>query len=384
MLHHVVCYSDQYAYELIKFKRILMMKRIKLFDPSIDKDEENTIRATLKSKFWASGAGIGQVLKFETEFKKYIRCTECITVNSGTAALHLALSLFDVKGKEIILPAITFVSTAHAVVLNGGKPIFADVEPTTLCLDPSDVDQKITTNTKLILPVHFGGMPCDLSRLHLLCKKNNIKIVEDAAHAAGSTFNKKRIGSHSEVACFSFHPIKNLAMPSGGCITLNGKKSSKFKKLLVNRRWCGITNRVGPVYDVKEIGWNYYMNEFSAAIGLVQLKKLNLLNKRRQNIAKRYSKEINVEHKMPFSKDCSYHLYWIIIKNRKKFMKKMTENGIETGIHYIPVNKMTFYKNTSTLANTKKVSKGLVTIPIHPNLSESEISKIIDTVNILV
>ena len=358
-----------------------MKNQIKLFDPSIDSKEIQISEKILKSKFWASGSGNGYVKKFEDKFQNYVHSKDCIAVNSGTAALHLALSLFDLKNKEVILPSLSFVSTAHAIIYNGAKPVFVDVEPKTLCIDPLAIDKSITKKTKLILPVHFGGMSCDLKQISEICSRNNISLVEDAAHAAGSKFNKKPIGSHGNCVCFSFHPVKNLSMPTGGAITINGTKSKKFSQILKSLRWCGISNRQDSRYDVSRLGWNYYMNEISAGIGIEQLKKLNKVNKIRKKIARRYSNEISLEHKMPFNSDCSYHLYWICVKNRDIFMKKMKENNIETGIHYFPIHKMTYYKSRLNLPSTETISKEIVSIPIHPNLSENDIIKIIKLTN---
>ena len=170
-------------------------------------------------------------------------------------------------------------------------------------------------------------------------------------------------------------------MPAGGAITLNGKKSNSFKKILNSRRWNGISNRHGTKYDIKEIGWNYYMNEFSAAIGIEQLKKQNALTTKRKKIAKRYEQEINLKNKMPFVDGCSYHLYWILVKKRGKFIKKMNDKNIEIGIHYKPVHQMTLYKNLARLPITEKIGKQIVSLPIHPNLTESQIDYIIKTIN---
>ena len=360
------------------------MKKIKLFDPSIGLEEESAIKKTLYSKFWASGAGTGNVIKFEKNFKKYINSKQCVAVSNGTAALHLALSLFDIKNKEVILPSLSFISTAHAVLYNGGIPKFVDVNPLTLNIDSNLIEEKISKKTKLILPVHFGGMPCNLNSISSLCKKYNLALVEDAAHAVGSTFENKKIGNHGDAVCFSFHPVKNLSMPTGGAITLNLKNSNELAIKLNSRRWCGITKRSGPNYDVDELGWNYYMNEFSASIGLVQLRKLNRLNKNRRKVAKRYSKELKVENKMLYSPNSSYHIYWILVKNRDKFMKGMQKFGIETGIHYKPITEMSFYKKNIKLPITDKAGKMIVSLPIHANLSEDDVSYIIKSVNKLI
>jgi len=358
-----------------------MKKTIKLFDPFIGNEEEETLNQTLKSHFWAHGSGIGKVSEFESKFNKYIGSDECIAVSNGTAALHLALSLIDIRGKEVILPSMSFVSTAHSVLYNGGVPVFVDIHPDTLCLDYNKIERSITKKTKVILPVHFAGMPSNLKKITEICKKYNVTLIEDAAHATGATLGKKRIGSHGTAVCFSFHPVKNLAMPTGGVVTLNGPNSKKFKNILNSRRWCGITDRKGPKYNVKDLGWNYYMNEFSAAIGVVQLKKIDAMNNTRKKIAKRYVNEIKLEEKMKFSKDCAYHIYWILVDSRERFMRNMSDIGIETGIHYNPIHQMQMYRGKHDLPITEKVGKSIVSIPIHPNLSDADIDKIVTSVN---
>lgn len=354
---------------------------IRLFEPYVSKSEIAAAVCTLKSKFWASGSGINKVKQFETNFSRFLGSKACVAVNSGSAALHLALTLFDLKNQEVLVPSLTFVSTVHSIINNEAKPIFVDIDSSKLCISIDDIKKKITKKTRAIIPVHFGGMPCDLKNLREISYEFKIPIIEDAAHACGASFKHKKIGSHSEIVCFSFHPVKNLAMPNGGAICLNKKKSSNVKKLKAGR-WCGIEERIGYSYDVKRIGWNYYMNELSAAIGLVQLKKLNKLNNIRKRIAKRYSTEINLDKKMPFSNNCSYHLYWIRVKNRSKFMKKMKSLGIETGIHYNPIHLMTFYYQKGIkLPITEKVGNEIVSVPIHPNLRKEDVDTVISSIN---
>ena len=359
-----------------------MKSKIKLFDPVFGKNEEQAIIRVLKSRFWASGSGSGNVKIFENDFKKFVNTKKCVAVNNGTSALHLALSLMDIKGKEVVLPSLSFVSTAHAVIYNGGIPVFADIDPETLCIDPASIEEKISNKTKVILPVHFAGLPCNLDKIQKLCKKQNLKLVEDAAHAAGSIYKNKKIGAHGAAVCFSFHPVKNLAMPTGGAITLNDKKSATYENKLKIRRWCGITNRKEATYDISELGWNFYMNEFAAAIGIEQLKKLDFLNKKRKKIAERYFKEIKSDCKMPMDKGCSYHFYWICVNNRKKFMKKMDGEGIETGIHYKPIHTMSMYKNKKIkLVETEKVGSNIISIATNPNLSNKDVDHIILSIN---
>jgi dTDP-4-amino-4,6-dideoxygalactose transaminase len=355
---------------------------IKLFDPVVDIEEEKIIIKTLRSHVWASGSGTNVVYDFEQKFKKYVGAKECVAVNSGTAALNLALSVMNIKQKEVIVPSLTFVSTINAIKLNQGIPIFCEVESDTGCISIENIKKKITKKTSAILPVHFGGLPCDLKKISDICKNHKLDLIEDAAHAAGASFQKKKIGSHGDFVCFSFHPVKNLAMPTGGLIAINNSNNKKLKKRLDAKRWCGITDRKGMSYDVEELGNNYYMNEFSAAMGLRQLEKLDRMNKKRNKIAKTYDQEINLERKIPLDNNCSYHLYWILVNNRKKFIKKMLGKKIEVGIHYKPVHQMSLYKNNKLkLPITEKIGNEIVSIPIHPNLSNSDIEKIIKSVN---
>ena len=356
-------------------------KYIHLFSPSIDKNEINASICVLKSKFWSSGSGIRMVSKFEKRFKKFIRSNECVAVDSGTSALHLALNILNVKNHEVLVPSLTFVSTVHSIVHNGGTPIFVDVEPSTLNMDVDDLKKKITQKTKVILPVHIGGLPCKLNQISEIAKKSKIYVVDDAAHACGTEYDGRKVGSIGDLTCFSFHPVKNLAMPKGGAITINMKNHLKLKNKLNSLRWCGIENRNGSFYDVGSMGFNFYMDDISAAIGIEQLKKLKIMNKKRQTIAKKYHDEINLENKMPFTKQCSYHLYWIRIKNRNKFVKEMKHDGIEIGIHYKPVHLLKQYKNKTFLKNTEFVWKEIASLPIHPELTTSKVNYIIKKIN---
>lgn len=357
------------------------MSKIKLFEPIYSLDEINIIKKVIQSGFWASGSGIGYVKKFEEQFKKYVKSNDCVCVNSGTAALHLALSMKDIKQKEVIVPSLSFASTAHSILYNGGKAVFVDVDPKTLCMNSKELEKKISKKTSVILPVHFGGIPCNLNEISKIAQDHGISVIDDAAHACGAIYDKKKIGGICEMSCFSFHPVKNLAMPTGGLISINSKNSKNIKKILNSRRWCGIVNRIKSKYDVKELGWNFYMNEFSAAIGLIQLKKLDKLNKLRKRVAKRYYEELNLEYKMPFSNDSSYHFYWIQVPNRESFRKKLFKKGIETGFHYPPIHKMTLYKQSEKLPVTEKVASNIVTLPTHPNLTNEDVDEIINSVN---
>ena len=354
--------------------------KIRVAEPNIEEDDAKAVYNAVKEKC-LSGSGPYNK-QFEKKFAEYIGTKYAIAVNSGTAALHLSLEVLGINGgDEVITTPFTFAATSNVIIMQNAKPIFVDIEPETMCIDPNEIQKSITPKTTTILPVHFGGFPCNLKNIQNIADRHNLTIIEDAAHATGATYNNKKIGSYGTATCFSFHPVKNLAMPTGGLISINHKNHKQFRKTLLARRWCGITDRIDSEYDIKELGWNYYMNEFSAVIGLAQLKKLDKLNNVRKNIAKFYDKQINVEHKIPFDKRCSYHLYWICVKNRNQFRRNLFNRGIETGTHYKPIHKMSFYKSSNKILNTEKVGKEIVTIPIHPNLTQSQLDYITESIN---
>ena len=207
-------------------------KKISLFLPDFNNDEIRAATKTLRSGFWASGGGTNKVLEFETKFKKFIGAKDCVAVDSGTAALHLALSMTNLKNKEVLVPSFTFASTVNAILYNGGKPVFVDIDPNTLNIDIQDLENKITKKTSLILPVYYAGLHSSIKQIQKISKNYNLEVVSDAAHACGANFNQKKIGTEFDYVCFSFHPVKNLAMPKGGMIALNGKNHSSIKKIL--------------------------------------------------------------------------------------------------------------------------------------------------------
>jgi dTDP-4-amino-4,6-dideoxygalactose transaminase len=248
-------------------------------------------------------------------------------------------------------------------------------------MDPADVKKKIGNKTAAIVPVHFGGMPCKMDEIQKIARGRNVVVIDDAAHACGGKYREKKIGSFEMMTCFSFHPVKNLSMPTGGAISIN-HNSAAIRKKLDSMRWCGIDDRKKYVYDVTSVAPNYYMNEISAAVGLVQLKKLDRLNARRKEIAKRYAKEIRLTYKMPYMENCVYHLYWIVSDHREKLIKHLEDKDIEVGTHYRPIHTMSVYKRAR--ADTKvtdSVGKRIVTIPIHANLNDDDVSHVIDSVN---
>ena len=358
---------------------------IPLFKPSYSKDEINAVSEVLKSGWWGLGP---KTKEFETRFADYTGTKYAVCLNSATAALHLSLKVLNLpKGSEVITTPLTFISTSFAIEYNNLKPIFADIDPETLNLDPNDVREKITSKTKAILPVHFGGHICDMDELTSIASKYKLAIVEDAAHAAGSSFNGKNAGSFGQFGCFSFHAVKNVAMGDGGMITTNDKKS--YDRLL-RLRWLGIdkstfsrklkSNYVWD-YDVKEMGFKCHGNDILSSIGLAQLKRLDSLNERRRKIFKKYNNLLKNIVETPVWRRghiSACHNYVAKVKNRDKLIEYLNANGISTGVHYKPLYLHSYYKGLKiNCPVTDQIWLKLISLPIFPDLKDKDIDKII-------
>ena len=267
---------------------------IPVFKPFYDDRELEA----LKPVFQSGWIGLGPKTKeFEEKFAKYIGVKYAIGVNSATAALHLAIDCFDIKDKEIITTPITFVSSNHIILYKGGIPVFCDVESDTMNIDPEKIESLINKNTAGIIIVHYGGRSCEMDKIGEICRQNNLFLIEDCAHAAGGKYKNKMLGSIGDLGCFSFHAVKNIATADGGMVTTNNKE---FYERIIKMRWLGITKdtfsrdlgHYSWYYDVIDFGFKYHMNDITAAIGIVQLEKLEDMNNRRREIVEIYNKEL--------------------------------------------------------------------------------------------
>jgi perosamine synthetase len=309
-------------------------------------------------------------------------------VNSCTAALHLALRAADISGYEVITTPMTFVSTNHAILYNGASPVFADIEPDTLNIDAADVARKITPRTKAIVVVHYGGHACDLDAICDIAEARGLLLIEDCAHACGGRYRGRQLGGIGDYGCFSFHAVKNLATGDGGMVTTrHAEAAARIRKL----EWLGISkgtwNRSDGAgysweYDVEELGFKYHMNDITASLGLVQLAKLDRMNGRRRALALRYTKalksvgSIETPVEKPYARS-AWHNYVIKVANpqdRDPLMEHLKAKGVATGMHYIPNHLYDMYRPYATepLPVAEEVWKRLVTLPLYPDLTESE------------
>ncbi len=367
--------------------------KIPLFKPPLGNEELEALKATFESGW----VGLGpNTYKFENEFKEYIGCEYALGVNSATAALQLCLEYFEIGGREVISPSMTFVSTNHAILYNGGTPVFADIDKETLCLDPDDVIKKITDKTKGIITVHYAGHPSNMEALKKIAKDHGLFLLEDAAHSMGASYKSQKVGNLGDAACFSFQALKNLTTGEGGMITTNNRiMYDRLKKL----RWMGIDkdtftrDKEGSyswMYDVEELGYKNHMNDIQATIGSVQLKKLdNNLNKKRYDIAQYYNNRLS---KLDWIKtppqygdvERVFCLYVIQLEKRNELSDYLSNLGISTGVHYLPNHHHSFYKDLIKSGQIKLpnvpvtdiVWEKILDLPLFPDLTLDELDYI--------
>lgn len=359
-------------------------------------DEEiNAAVEAIKSGWLTMGP---KTVEFENKFKDYICSREAISMNSATAALHLALKAVGVKrGDEVILPTNTFVATAEVVTYFDAVPVLCDIEENTHNIDVTKIESLITNNTKAIIPVHFAGQPCDMDEIYEIAKKYNLKVIEDAAHAIPSTYKDVKIGNlpMTDVTCFSFYATKTLSTGEGGMATTNNTEYAKNMKInrlhgISRDAWDRYTTKGAWFYEIVDNGYKYNTTDINASIGIIQLKKQDELREKRARIANKYDQAFqdNKNIIIPFVKadrESSWHLYVIKIDNRDEVIEKLKEAGVGCSVHFIPVHKHPYYKekynyNNENYKIANKVFEKSLSLPIYPDMSNEEIEYVIEKV----
>jgi perosamine synthetase len=361
---------------------------IPLFRPSISNEAIEAVTDVLRSGWLGLGP---RTREFEEQFAAYIGAPHCVGLNSCTSAIHLALKILDLpKGSEVITTALTFVSTNHAILYEDLKPVFADIDPATGNLSVASVAEKITDRTRALLVVHYGGYPADIDELYELARSRGIAVIEDCAHACGSTYKGGRVGSHGDLHAFSFHAVKNLPMGDGGALTVRKTDDDARLRRL---RWLGIdkdtfrrtTNTTYDwEYDVPEIGYKYHMNDIGAAIGLAQLRLLDEQNARRTAIAKAYRAQLAAVPGVTLPSESedrtsSYHLFPILVDNRDALIHKLKEAGVGTGVHYRRNDDYSMYERAD-LPATEWFSSHVLSLPMHMCLSDEDVGFVTRTI----
>lgn len=369
----------------------------------IGKSEYKYINEVLESG-WLTTAG--KTLEFESKFGSFVGAKYACAVNSCTAALHLGIDALGLKpGEKVFVPTMTFTATAEIIRYMQGDPVFLDTEYGTNLITPLILKQAIekNPNVRFLIIVHYGGQSAQIEEIVKICRDNNIKILEDAAHAFPSRFNGKMIGSFGDITCFSFYANKTITTGEGGMIVTNDEILYNRIKLMrlhgINRDvWDRFTSKIPSwEYDVVEAGYKYNMPDINAAIGLGQLEQVELFRLERQRIAEYYIKHLaNINCiDLPICKvqfcDHAWHLFPITLNNKAKisrnqFIEKMFEAGIGTSVHYKPLHQMTYYKEKYNLSpddfpNSEKTWKGNVSLPIYPFLNEEQLNFICTSIS---
>ncbi len=373
------------------------MKHIPFHKPFITDEEINFVIETIKSGWLTMGP---KTIEFEEKFKDYIfksgsKKGFAVSCNSCTAALHLALKAIGLEaGDEVIIPTNTFTATAEVVTYFGAKPVLCDIEETTHNIDVSKMESLITEKTKVIIPVHFGGQPCDMDEILKVAKKYNLYVIEDAAHALPSKYKEKMIGTIGDITCFSFYATKTLATGEGGMITT--KNENYVRKMRINRlhgisrdAWDRYTLKGNWYYEVVDNGYKYNTTDINSALGLAQLKKVDWMKEKRNEIAQKYTQVFKGTKVIPPlikpDRETSWHLYVIKVNNRDKLFEKLRENGIGTSVHFIPVHKHPYYRQTYKYQSkdypvANYVFEKSLSLPIYPGLTEQELEYIAERV----
>jgi len=338
---------------------------------------------------------------FEKAFAEQVNAKYAVAVSNGTAALHATMFALDIgPGDEVIVPAMTFAASANCVVFQGGTPVFVDVEPDTLLIDPLDVVKKITSKTKAVIAVDYAGQPCDYEALKAITERAGIALVDDACHALGARYRNAPVGSIAHLSAFSFHPVKHITTGEGGMITTDDEELDQRMRIFRNH---GITtdhhqreSQGSWFYEMIDLGYNYRLTDFQCALGMSQLKKLPEWIRRRQSIANMYDeafKEMQSVQPLQLKKDVlhAYHLYVVRLNSinlhhdRSTIFRRLRNLGIGVNVHYVPVHLHPYYrKRFHTMPGmcpvAEKAYEEIISLPLFPRMSDADVITVIEAV----
>jgi perosamine synthetase len=361
----------------------------------IDEQDIQTVVEVLRSDWLTTGPKVNE---FERAFADCVGAKEAVAVSSGTAALHCAIYALGVgQGDEVIVPPITFAATANCIVFQGGTPVFADVEPGTLLLDPEQIEEKITRRTKAVIAVDFAGQPCKYDKLKELCERHGLVLIADGCHALGAEYKGKKVGSLADMTTFSFHPVKHITTGEGGMITTNNRiwaeKMRLFRNHGISTEFQEREQKGSWFYEMVDLGYNYRLTDFQCALGIHQLQKLPSFLDRRREIAALYGQHFSDMPSIepPLVRDSvlhAYHLY--VVKadfsktrgGRSAFFRKMQDKGVRVNVHYIPVHYHPFYRNRfgtgpGLCPIAEDEYEKIVSLPIYPAMADQDVVKVV-------
>lgn len=372
--------------------------------PDISEEEVTAVADTVRSRWLAKGP---RTLQFEKEFAEYVGAKHAVAMNSCTAALHVALLTQNLQpGDEVITTPMTFASSANTIVHAGGVPVFADIDYTTGCIDPAEIEKKITPRTRGIVPVHYSGQVCDLDRIYEIADRHGLFVSEDAAHALCSRYKGRLIGNRlHDTASYSFYATKNLATGDGGMLVTDKDEIAQRARVLSGQgmsqnAWNRYAKGGKWRYDICEFGYKYNMFDLQAALGLTQLHRLEEMQQARLKIAELYQREFaGIDACDPpvvpdYTEHC-WHLYVLRIRpelltiDRDRFIEELNARNVGTSVHFIPVHTMSIYQKTFGLKEgdypmAEKHFERLISLPLYPSLPLEDAQYVVDAVRDIV
>lgn len=349
----------------------------------IDEADVQSVVDVLRGEALTCGPAVAE---FEKAICNYTGAKFCVAVANATAGLHIAALAAGLgPGDEAITSPITFLSSANCIAFAGARPVFADIESDTANIDPSEIENKITSKTKAVVPVHFAGQSCDMERISEIARAHGLKVIEDAAHAIGSDYKGVKVGScrYSDMTVFSFHPVKTITTGEGGAVTTNDPDLYRRLKAL---RAHGIYKDGDMAqtweYEMRDLGYNYRITDFQCALGLSQLKKLDAFKRRRREIVTFYNERLGLPHlvEREFSNAC-FHLYPVLVENRREFYFKAREKGLNLQVHYIPVHTQPYYREAfgykaGDFPKAEDYYAHCISLPLYPGLTDENLDEI--------
>lgn len=360
------------------------------------------VSETLSSDWLTTGP---KVAEFEATFARYAGVKHAVAVSSGTSALHCAMHAIGIKpGDEVIVPAITFAATANCVIMQGARPVIADVDPQTLLIDPKSIETRITSRTKAVIAVEYAGQPCDYKSLRNLTHQHQLFLISDSCHALGAEYEGEPIARLADLTVFSFHPVKHITTGEGGAIVTNDKAMDARMRRFRNHGISADLHQRGSAgtwyYEVRELGFNYRITDFQCALGLSQLKKADQWLRGRRKIAHQYDqafKAINAVQPLKVKQNVrhAYHLYVVKVEDRKdgfdraKIFSALREKGIGVNVHYIPLNLHPFYQQhhgarKGQCPAAESAYENIISLPLFPAMRDRDVIFIIESIQKLV
>ena len=373
--------------------------RVPFHRASLGEDEVSAVADVIRSGWLTMGE---RTFEFERRFAAYVGAKYAIAVASCTAALHLCLDAIGLReGDEVLVPTTTFTASAEVVTYFKARPVLVDVEARTLNVDVSDASRKITSRTRAIIPVHFGGQPCDIAEVHDLAKRYNLHVIEDAAHALPASYGNKSVGSISELTAFSFYATKTLSTGEGGMVTTDNEDYAHRLQLMrlhgISRdAWNRYSSEGSWYYEVIEAGHKYNFTDLQAALGLTQLAKCDAMWEARCGIAEHYSRELTSSPALQLPQLCpdrttAWHLYVVRLHldrlriNRENFIRELARRGISTSVHFIPLHLQPYYQNhygyrKGDMPTAEQQYERSLSLPLYPSMTAEEIGSVVSAV----